>query len=162
MPDKIKKIFCDLKHRFSWGLRKWLERFPFKERKAFLSRMSWQYKEVWGNVILSEIERNFSTSYRLVVQQNWKNRQVVTFTRGWTRVWLMIHAHASTCLPRSVRLADLPEDALSNQITALHGKNKVIRSYTKPQNCRWLRKPHTGFFGSVKCQLRTHKLLSCG
>ena len=164
MPDKIQKIFCDLKHRFSWGLKKWLERFPFKERKAFLSRMSWQYKEVWGNVSLSKIERNYKMEFQYFLParcstklkkssgdhiHTWLNARLTHDPRAHIHVFATFGATGRSPRRRIVQ---------SNHCPA----NNVIRSYTRPRNCRQLRKPHAGFYGSVKFLLRTDKLLSCG
>jgi len=41
-------------------------------------------------------------SYRLIVQQNREDRQVITLARGHARVRFTIHAHAATCVPRSL------------------------------------------------------------
>lgn len=58
-------------------------------------------------------------SYRLIVQQDREDRQVVTLARGHARVRFTFHAHAASCKPRSFWLSDFPEHALSNEITAL-------------------------------------------
>lgn len=40
--------------------------------------------------------------YRLIVQQNREDRQVITLARGHARVRFTVHAHAATCVPRSL------------------------------------------------------------
>ena len=40
--------------------------------------------------------------YRLIVQQNCEDGQVITLARGHARVRFTIHAHAATCVPRSL------------------------------------------------------------
>ena len=41
-------------------------------------------------------------SYRLIVQQNREDRQVVTLARGHARVRFTFYAHAATCVPGSL------------------------------------------------------------
>ena len=41
-------------------------------------------------------------SYRLIVQQNREDRQVVTLARGHARVRFTFYAHAAACVPHSL------------------------------------------------------------
>ena len=145
MPDKIQKIFCDLKHRFSWDLKKWLERFPFKKEKPFYVVCLGNIKK-YGQCYLSEIERNDKMEFQYFLParcstkpkkssgghiHTWLNARLTHDPRAYIHVFATFGATGRSPRRRIVQ---------SNHCPA----NNVIRSYTRPRNCRQLRKPHAG------------------
>ena len=53
-------------------------------------------------VKLKDCNVNKAYSYRLIVQQNREDRQVVTLARGHVRVRFTFYAHAAACVPHSL------------------------------------------------------------
>ena len=163
MPDKIQKIFGDLKHRFSWGLKNDWSVFLLKKEKPFYVVCLGNIKK-YGQCYLSEIERNDKMEFQYFLPTRCSTKPKKS-SGGHIHTWLNARL---THDPRARILVFATFGATGRSprrciVQSNHcPANNVIRSYTRPRNCRQLRKPHAGFFGSVKFLLRTDKLLSCG